>query len=300
MKGATVREPGSAGRAGSPGVADSSAAGTAQAPDGTPLFLRHWPASGRPWAVMLMVHGIAEHSGRYDRTGRLFAEAGIDVHSFDLRGHGRSGGREVYVERWRDYLTDVASRLVAVRKPGLPLVLLGHSMGSTIALSYVRSDLATGEGRPDLLVLSALTVNATIPPLLRAVAPILSRVAPRHVVANPIAPEELSRDSAIGQSYLADPLVRPRSTTRLGAELLGAMASLRRDPSVPIPALVLHGGEDRLVPTESSELVEGQPGVERHVIPGLRHEIFNEPEGPEVVALAVDWLRRQVEADRPT
>ncbi|HEX7492199.1 MAG TPA: alpha/beta hydrolase, partial [Candidatus Limnocylindrales bacterium] len=120
------------------------------AADGTPLHVRAWPAVGEPWATVLILHGIGEHSGRYDRTGRLLAGAGLDVQSFDLRGHGLSGGRRMYVRRWDDFLDDVELRMAAARRPGLPMVLVGHSMGALIALTYACSDRPA----PDLLVLS--------------------------------------------------------------------------------------------------------------------------------------------------
>ena len=101
-----------------------------------PLHIREWSSAGEPWARVLIVHGIGEHSGRYERTGRLLAEAGLDVDAFDLRGHGLSGGRRVYVREWDDFLDDVEVRLAALRRPGLPLVLFGHSMGALIALNY--------------------------------------------------------------------------------------------------------------------------------------------------------------------
>jgi alpha-beta hydrolase superfamily lysophospholipase len=258
--------------------------------DGTPLHVRRWPPTGEPWATVLMVHGIGEHSGRYERTGRLLAEAGLDVHAFDIRGHGLSGGRRVYVRRWEDFLDDLEVRLRAVREPGRPLVLFGHSMGALIALTYACSDRPA----PDLLVLSAPPLGAAVPVWQRSLAPILSRLAPTLVLANPISGDQLSRDPAVGTAYFADPLVQPRSTARLGAELLKAMkrgrAGLGR---LNVPTLVIHGGADTLVPTRVSEPLAAIPGVERRVLPGLRHETLNEPEGPQVVAAIVEWLRAQ-------
>ena len=261
------------------------------AADGTPLFLREWPAAGRPWATVLIVHGIGEHSGRYERTGRLMAEAGLDVHAFDLRGHGLSGGRRVYVRRWDDYLDDLETRLAAVRRPGLPLVLFGHSMGALIALTYACSD----RPEPDLLVLSAPPLVAAVPAWQRTLAPILSRVAPTMVLSNPIGGDQLASDPAVGVAYFADPLVQPRSTTRLGVELFGAMKRGRDGLGrLHIPTLVIHGGADTLVPTAGSEPLASIPGVERRVLPNLRHETLNEPQGPEVVAGIVEWLRAHV------
>lgn len=266
------------------------------AADGTPLHVRAWPAVGNPWASVLILHGIGEHSGRYDRTGRLMAQAGLEVQSFDLRGHGLSGGRRVYARRWEDFLDDVEVRVAAARRAGLPLVLFGHSMGALIALTYACSERPA----PDLLVLSAPPLQAAVPGWQRVLAPVLSLVAPTVVLANPITGEQLARDPAVGIAYFADPLVQPRSTARLGAELFGAMkrgrAGLGR---LHVPTLVIHGGADVLVPTAGSEPLAELPGVERRVLPDLRHETLNEPEGPEVVAVIIDWMRAQTASGTP-
>jgi alpha-beta hydrolase superfamily lysophospholipase len=261
--------------------------------DGIQLHVRHWPVDD-PWAVILIVHGIGEHSGRYDRTGRLMSAAGLDVHALDLRGHGLSDGKRVFVECWDDYLDDVELRLAGVRKPGLPAVLFGHSMGALIALTYVCS----GRPAPELMVLSAPPLGASVPAWQRIAAPLLSRVVPGLAIANPISGEQLSRDPKVGEAYLADPLVQPRSTARLGAELFGAMKRARNElAELAVPTLVIHGGADTLVPTHLSEPLGTLPGVERRVLPDLRHETLNEPEGPQVVAQIVAWLRARVPAE---
>ncbi len=276
--------------------AASGTAGPTQAgADGTALYMRHWPAAGasgtEPWAVVLIVHGIGEHSGRYERTGRMLSEAGLDVRALDLRGHGLSEGRRVYVSSWNDYLDDLAVTLAGVRRPGLPTILLGHSMGALISLTYVCSSRPA----PDLLVLSAPPLGAAVPLWQRVAAPLLNRVVPGLVIANPIAGDQLSRDLAVGAAYFADPLVQPRSTVRLGAELMAAMKRARGDLSeLDVPTLVIHGGADTLVPTHLSEPLGRVPGVERRVLPNLRHETLNEPEGPEVVAQIVGWLQVRV------
>ena len=159
-------------------------------PDAPLLYLREWLAAGPAWGRVLIVHGIGEHSGRYERTGRLLSKAGLDVQAFDLRGHGLSGGRRVYVRRWSDYLDDVEGRLAALRRPGLPTVLFGHSMGALISLTYACSNRPT----PDLMVLSAPPLKATVPGWQRLLAPALSRVVPNMVLANPIAGEQLAAD----------------------------------------------------------------------------------------------------------
>jgi acylglycerol lipase len=281
------------GRTTGPSEAEATPSSTAPGADGTSLHLRHWAPHGTPWATVLIVHGIGEHSGRYERTGRLLAEAGLDVHAFDIRGHGLSGGRRVYVRAWDDFLDDLTGRIQVAREPGRPVVLFGHSMGALIALTYACSDRPA----PDLLVLSAPPLDARVPGWQRVLAPVLGRVAPTVVLANPISGEQLSRDPAVGVAYFADPLVQPRSTTRLGAELLKAMKRGRTQlDRLHVPTLVIHGGADTLVPTRVSEPLAAVPGVTRRVLPGLRHETLNEPDGPQVVALIVEWLRAQVPA----
>jgi alpha-beta hydrolase superfamily lysophospholipase len=261
------------------------------AADGTPLHVRRWPARGEAWASVLIVHGIGEHSGRYERTARLLSEAGLEVEAFDLRGHGLSGGRRVYVRSWDDFLDDVELRLEALRQPGRDLVLMGHSMGALIALTYACSDRPA----PDLLILSAPPLEAAVPGWQRLLAPVLSRLAPTVALANPIDGAQLARDPAVGAAYFADPLVQPRSTARLGGELFAAMKRARSNLTrLGIPTLVIHGGSDTLVPTAGSEPLAKLPGVERRVLPDLRHETLNEPEGPEVVAGIVAWLRTKV------
>jgi alpha-beta hydrolase superfamily lysophospholipase len=261
--------------------------------DGTALRIRHWPvATGDPWASMLLVHGLAEHSGRYEHVGAQLAAAGIDTYAFDLRGFGGSGGPRASVERWSQLHDDLEERLVAVRSiaPSRPLVLYGHSLGGLIALGYVLD----GRAQPDLLVLSAPAIGATVPTWQRALVSSLRRVAPGMQLSNRLKGEVLSRDPAVAVMYFTDPLNQHRSTVRFAhaafAEQRRVAAALDR---LSIQSLVIHGGADRLVPTASSAVLEGRPGVTRRVYPTLRHESHNEPEGPQVVSDIIGWVRER-------
>jgi alpha-beta hydrolase superfamily lysophospholipase len=270
----------------------------ALAPDGTTIATRHWETDGQAWATVLLLHGIAEHSGRYERTGELLAGAGIDTHAFDLRGHGRSGGGRTDVAPWQLFLDDVADRLRALADRPRPHVLLGHSLGSLLALQHAERHGRSGAAVPvpDLLVLSGLTLDAAIPAHLKLVARALARVAPMTRIGNPIDGAQLSRDPAVGRAYFADPLVTPKTTVRMGVAFVDAMAEARRNlPRLAIPTLALHGGQDTLVPARVSEPIAALPIAERRVYPGLRHEILNEPEGPEVVAEIVEWIRKRAQ-----
>ncbi len=126
-------------------------------------------------------------------------------------------------------------------------------------------------------------------------APIMSRVAPRQSLANPWGPEALSRDPEVGRAVAADPLCLTETTVRLGAESFQAQRRATAAVSrISMPTFVVHGDADPLVPPGASEPLAAVPGVERHVYPGLRHETMNEPEGPQVIADIVAWLRREV------
>ncbi|HYK94821.1 MAG TPA: alpha/beta hydrolase [Candidatus Dormibacteraeota bacterium] len=261
--------------------------------DGTALRIRHWPVtSGEPWASMLLVHGLAEHSGRYEHVGAQLAGAGIDAYAFDLRGFGASGGPRASVERWSQLHDDLEERLVAVRSiaPKRPLVLYGHSLGGLIALGYVLD----GRALPDLLVVSAPAIGATVPVWQRALVSSLRHMAPGMQLSNRLKGEVLARDPAVSARYFADPLNQHKTTVRFAhaafAEQRRVAAALDR---LSIQTLVVHGGADRLVPTDSSRLLDGRPGVTRRVYPDLRHESHNEPEGPQVVADIIGWVREK-------
>jgi alpha-beta hydrolase superfamily lysophospholipase len=252
---------------------------------------RHWPVPDATVA-MLLVHGIGEHSGRYARVAAGFNAAGIDVVAIDLVGFGGSGGRRGHVDSFDQHVEDVADQLAQVRTMGLPTVLFGHSMGGLIALLTV---LQHREPRPDLLVLSGPALAAGIPALLRKVTPAVARVAPRLPVRSPVARGWLSTDPAVGAAYAADPANVHVTTPALGAALLQAIgwANAHID-QLDVPTLVVHGGDDRLVPTTSSAVLEQRPGVERRVYEGHRHEVHNEPDGDEIVAEVAAWIHARL------
>lgn len=262
--------------------------------DGTSLLVRHWPVeASEPWASMLLVHGLAEHCGRYEHVGAQVARAGIDAHSFDVRGFGGSGGPRASVERWSQLHDDLEERVVAIRSiaPGRPLVLYGHSLGGLIAIGYVLD----GRAQPDLLVLSAPAIKADLPLLPRLAVSGLRRIAPGFMLKNPVDADALTCDPQVGATYVADPLNQHRSTVRFAHAALTEQARVSAAVDrLSIRTLVVHGAEDRLVPTASSAVFEGMPGVTRRVYPALRHEVHNEPTGAMVVKDIIGWVRERV------
>ena len=271
----------------------TSSTETVAARNGVPLLVRRWPAVGSPIGSVLLIHGLAEHSGRYERTAGVLAASGLDVTAFDLEGFGGSGGRRAWIAGWDTWLDDVEDRLAAVRTStaGRPVVLLGHSMGGLVSLTYAESD----RPQPDLLVLSSPWLADHLPGWRRTSARILGRLVPTLSVSNGFDGSTLSRDPAVGEAYAADPLAYHRTTTGLGRALLEAQTRAVADLGrLRVPTFVTHGGADPLVPVASSEILATLPGVTRRVYPELRHETLNEPEGPEVAADMAAWIQAQI------
>jgi acylglycerol lipase len=274
-------------------VATSTTA-TVTTGDGTDLLVRHWTASGDPWASVLLVHGIAEHCGRYEHVGAWLGEAGIDLTGYDQRGFGGSGGRRAWIDRWSDNHDDLEGRLADVRAAaaGRPVFVYGHSLGGLIALGYAVAN--PPRPQPDGYVLSAPALASEIPAWKQALAQVLGRVAPGMKIPNELDGGLLSRDPDVGRRYLADPLNQHVTTTRFGLEAIReqsrVLAAIAR---LTVPALVIHGAADRLVSPSASEPLADLPGVTRVTYPNLRHELHNEPEGREVIADVVSWLRAE-------
>ncbi|MFP4074685.1 MAG: lysophospholipase [Actinomycetota bacterium] len=252
---------------------------------GTEL-VREWIPKGDPKAYIVLVHGLAEHSGRYERTGSLFAEAGFWVRGFDLIGAGGSGGRRWDIDDWSRFHDQVQGHLEWARERGGPVILMGHSLGGAIVLGYALSD----RPEPDLLILSAPALAGGAG-WQKALAPVMARLTPSLSVPNSVDGEHLSRDPEVAEAYFSDPLVHTSSTCRFGANTFEEIDRLKETLwSLEVPTLVIHGGDDSVVPVGSSEPLGVLDNVDRKVYPGLRHETLNEPEGPEVVADIVDWL----------
>jgi acylglycerol lipase len=269
-----------------------------RARDGIELHAYEWPAVGTPRAHLLLVHGIAEHAGRYRHVASQLASAGITTHAYDQRGFGESGGHRAYVDRWSQYHDDVEDRLAEVRAvaDGLPVVLYGHSMGGLTALGYTLAD--PQRPLPDLLVLSAPAIDATVPVWKRRLADILGGTVPRFAIANTFPKGGLSSDPAVEAAYLADPVAVHRTTARLGVSLFREQdrvkSALTSGGPLPVATYVLHGADDPIVPEWASRSLDGRANVTRRVYEGLHHETHNEPSGATVIDDTIAWLVRQI------
>lgn len=269
--------------------------GTLVAFDGLDLHHQAWrPGDGTPRVAVVLVHGLGEHSGRYDHVARRLVDAGCAVHAIDHRGHGRSGGRRVFVKSYDEFMHDLAMFREHVERaePGLPLVVLGHSMGGNLAMGHV---LDHQDGVAGLaLSAPALEIGDDFSPIqltvFRALARVLPGVRPQGLDATSI-----SRDPAVVEAYRNDPLVYTgKISAGLGAALIDA---IERFPSryheLRLPILLMHGTDDQLAGIGGSKAVEAgavNADVTTHYYEGLYHEVFNEPERERVLDDLVAWI----------
>ena len=258
--------------------------------DGQSQLRRHWSAES-PRASLLLVHGIGEHSGRYEHVGAFLASRGVDTLGFDNRGFGQSGGRRAYVESFDEFLDDVEDLLAERRELDVPVILMGHSLGGLISTRY----LVSGRTLPDMAVLSSPALAAIVPRWQRIAAPVFSRVAPKLFIPSEIDGDLLTRDEAVQDAYLNDPLVIAGATARLGNEIFVNMKSTSAVlDRIALPTYVLHGDSDRLIPPSASAPLAQLPNVTRVEWEGLRHECLNEPEQEKVLAGIGDWIDSQL------
>ena len=297
-----------------------------EAADGVRLSVERWLPASEPTAVIHLVHGMAEHAARYEHVAQWFTDRGWAVYADDHRGHGRTAASPVNaghfadVDGWEVIMAD--QRLLLSREkaehPGLPMVVVGHSMGSIIA-----RDIASRWGQE----LTALVLTGAPGPL-GATAPVARALAAREVTKGVSKPSELmnriafgtfnkafeqrtdfdwlSRDPSVVDAYVADPMCGFICSAGFFRDMLAGLARVN-DPKVlaqfpsRLPVLVASGGEDpatnkakgtRVIST--ALLQAGVTDVTAVIFEGARHEIFNETNRDEVLAVTCDWIERRL------
>jgi alpha-beta hydrolase superfamily lysophospholipase len=219
---------------------------------GVRLFRQAWRPEGAVRAVLANIHGLGDHSGLYPTLVDHLVARGIAVHAPDLRGNGRSPGQRAYIGRWEEFREDLRCFLDVVRgeEPGLPLFLLGNSLGGLIVLEFA---LHHPDGLRGVIAASPPLGRLAVPAPLLLAGRVLSRVWPRFSLQTGLDLEGLARDPIVARTVLADPLFHRYGTARLSTEVVAAIAWVQTGaPRFPLPLLVLHGGADRMVPPEGS------------------------------------------------
>ena len=259
---------------------------------GRRIFTQSWLPEGVSRDQVVIAHGYAEHSGRYDAVARFLTARGFAVHALDHHGHGRSEGARAVIERFAHADADIDALVDKVRGDGgqATVKLIGHSMGGSLALNYAlgHQDKLSG------LVLSGPAIGGRLPTLQRWLLALVSAIAPRTGMIA-LDANAVSRDLAVVAAYVADPLVfRGKVPARTAHEMFAVIRSYpARVGALTVPCLLMHGDADALVSAVDAAPVFAaiaSPDKTVRIWPGLFHEIFNEPERAEVLVLTAHWL----------
>lgn len=288
---------------------------TKQSSDGLSFYFQGWEPEGAARAVVCLVHGLGEHSGRYAHVAQVLNDAGYILFGFDLRGHGRSAGRRGHTPSYEALMDDIGGLLdeADARYPSLPRFLYGHSLGGNLVLNYALRRCSTvanpvGVGRlrsgsRDLQSPGASGVIATSPairlpkppPSLQvALAKVMNKLYPGLQMPNGLALDGLARDPEVIRAYTSDPLVHNKISVRLALEMLSAGEwALAHAAEFPLPLLLVHGTADILTSAQASAEFAAKVPAGRCTLKlweGFYHETHNEPEKAEVLAYMVEWL----------
>ena len=276
-------------------LASESTLSTFVASDGDNIAVQDWPlAHGQTLrGVVILVHGLGEHAGRYDHVARHLNGWGFAVRGYDQHGHGESGGVRGALPTRQRLLIDLADIADSTRlrmDPGTPLILLGHSMGGVVAARFV----SLGARPVQALVLSSPALDAGFGRFKRVLVATLANLAPSLRVGNGLDVNAISHDRATVLAYQADPLVHDRISARLAQFIAEAgPAVLAKAPAWKVPTLLLYAGDDKLVnPAGSRAFIAAAPRrvVTAHCFESMYHEIFNEVDSESVFEELKIWL----------
>ncbi len=268
--------------------------GTLKTPAGVSLYYQSWQPFDRPRAVLLIAHGLAEHSGRYQNFARFFVDRGYAVYALDHPGHGESDGDRCHIRRFSQFTDGVGLLLEKVREeiPDTLVFLVGHSMGGLIATYFLIEHQSEFAG----CILSGAAVQPAVevPALQRLTIRLFGKLLPklRHLQLDA---SEISRDPEVVDRYRNDPLVfTGKVSARLLEQLFSSMAGIEDQlAAIELPMLILHGSADGLALPEGSKMLhEKIRSSDKKLIiyEGLYHEIFNEPEQEDVMSDIAEWL----------
>jgi acylglycerol lipase len=273
--------------------------------DGLELFAQGWEPSHRVRAVICLLHGLGDHSGRFAHLARFLLPSGYALMSFDLRGHGKSDGIRGHFSSIEQVMQDIDELIIAARERyvGIPVFLYGHSLGGILALNYVL------RRKPDLagVVITSPGLRTALEQQKAKIvlARLLVLFAPALTLPNGLDVRALSRDGKVVEDYVQDPLVHDRASLAFANTMLGAIKwTYAHADEFQLPLLIMHGTGDRLA------FYQGSQEFVRHVREdctfklwdGLYHEIHNEPEKGDVFAYLLQWLNshlNDLESDTP-
>ncbi|MCU0503889.1 MAG: lysophospholipase [Anaerolineae bacterium] len=270
---------------------------TRQSPDKLQFYFQGWEPEASPRAVVCLVHGLGEHTGRYAHVAAALNDAGYAVLGCDLRGHGKTQGLRGHTPSY-DTLLDDISRLLdeaTLRYPGKARFIYGHSLGGNLVLNY-----ALRRKPPLAGVVStspAIRVANPLPATQLALAKVMNRLQPTMQMPNGLALDGLARDPEVIRAYTSDPLVHNKISVRLAVEMLQAGEwALAHAAEFPLPLLLVHGSADQLTSAVATQEFAGKVRGDctLKIWDGFYHETHNEPEKAEVLGFMLTWIESHV------
>jgi alpha-beta hydrolase superfamily lysophospholipase len=261
---------------------------------GANIYFQSWLPEREAKAGLLIVHGLAEHSGRYMNVVNHFVPLGYSVYGIDHLGHGKSDGIRVYLKRFDDYTNTlkVYFDMISRWQPDKPIFLVGHSMGVLIGAVYLLDHQAELAGA--VLSGALVKVPSNITPTTLLLGKMLSALIPRFGLIG-LDANGVSRDPAVVRAYVSDPLVhRGKTTARLGAEMLKAMQYVTGQANkITLPIIIVQGSADKLVDPAGAQMLYdtvSSTDKEIRIYDGFYHEVYNEPEHDQVLRDVERWL----------
>ena len=272
---------------------------TRQSPDKLQFNFQGWEPEASLRAVVCLVHGLGEHTGRYAHVAAALNEAGYAVLGFDLRGHGKSEGPRGHTPTYDTLMDDIGRLLdeAAQRHPGKSQFIYGHSLGGNLVLNY-----ALRRKPPLAGVVStspAIRVTHPLPATQLALAKVMNRLQPTMQMPNGLSLDNLARDPEVIRAYKSDPLVHNKISVRLAVEMLQAGEwALTHAAEFPLPLLLVHGTADELTSAAATQEFAGKVRGDctLKLWDGFYHETHNEPEKAEVLGFMVAWIGSHVPA----
>ena len=268
-----------------------------KAGDGLSIFAQAWEPENPPKAVICLVHGLGEHSGRYAHVAETLNQGGYAVIASDLRGHGKSGGKRGHAPSFNAFMDDMAVLLkeAAQRYVGLPCFLWGHSLGGLLVSNYVlrRKPQLTGV----VITSPGLRTAVADQKMKIKMASILGKLLPEMSMPTGLDAKLISRDPAVVERYVNDPLVHGTATLAMAKYTIEAIPYVFEHGSEwALPVLLMHGDADAIAYVSGSEELAKliKQDCTLKIWPGLWHETHNEPEKAQVLAYALGWLDSQL------
>lgn len=268
--------------------------------DDVTFYMQGWEPEGKPKAIVCLVHGLGEHTGRYAHVGEALNAAGYALFGFDLRGHGQTGGPRGHFPSLDAVMQDIRQFVEFQRgnHPALPLFLYGHSLGGLLTLAYV---LQHGEGLNGVIVTGAgLRSPLQEQKAKIALVRLLGSLMPTLIIKSDLETAALSRDEEVVRRYAADPLVHDKVSLGFGRVGIAAVdLCFARAREFKPPLLIMHGTADRITyPSGSEEFAkltgETNKDVTLKLWEGMYHEIHNEPEQTQVFKFMIEWMDRHL------